>query len=70
MLSGIDPLAKEHDLGKSIQAGSNTLKVEVATTLLNRLRVTNSEVFGKAKRQDYGLLGPIEIRPYYFSALT
>jgi hypothetical protein len=38
--------------------------VEVATTLLNRLRVVTPAVYGPAKPQAYGLLGPVRLTPY------
>jgi hypothetical protein len=40
------------------------LVVEVASTLNNRLRVTNPAVFGGSARQAYGLVGPVRIVPY------
>jgi hypothetical protein len=38
--------------------------VEVATTLLNRLRVSDPGVYGIASRQAFGLVGPVLIVPY------
>ncbi|WP_345151330.1 glycosyl hydrolase [Arthrobacter ginkgonis] len=52
------------DLGTALHPGENTIEIEVATTLLNRLRVSNPTVFGVAGRQRYGLIGPVELVPY------
>jgi hypothetical protein len=57
----LDPVA---DLGPWLRPGPNTVEVEVATTLLNRLRITSPAVFGIAARQAYGLLGPVHLRWY------
>jgi hypothetical protein len=57
-------LASAIDLGGLLRAGQNTIEVEVATTLLNRLRVVTPAVYGPAKPQAYGLLGPVELTPY------
>ena len=40
------------------------IEVEVASTLLNRLRVVTPEVYGAAARQSYGLAGPVRLVPY------
>jgi hypothetical protein len=57
------------DLGTALKPGPNTLTITVATTLLNRLRVTRPTVF-TAPRQDYGLIGPVTITPYVDSPLS
>ena len=36
----------------------------VATTLLNRLRVTRPAEFAARTKQAYGLLGPVKLTPY------
>ncbi|WZH52161.1 MAG: glycosyl hydrolase [Nocardioides alkalitolerans] len=59
-----DPLRTTVDLGRRLQRGANTIEVEVATPLLNRLRTVTPEVYGVATRQNYGLLGPVRILPY------
>ncbi|GAA0449056.1 hypothetical protein Ade02nite_57920 [Paractinoplanes deccanensis] len=61
-LPPIDVLQPVADV--ALRAGRNTIEVEVATTLLNRLRTTSPEVFGIAARQGYGLLGPVSLRWY------
>ena len=58
-------LASSLDLGSSLlRAGRNTITVEVATTLLNRLRVVTPGIYGIASRQAYGLIGPVQLVPY------
>ncbi|MFE7327461.1 glycosyl hydrolase [Streptomyces sp. NPDC057565] len=59
-----DQVTRVVDLGSRLRQGSNTVEVEVATTLLNRLRVADAPVFGAATRQAYGLLGPVRVVPY------
>jgi hypothetical protein len=46
------------DVGRYLVAGENTIQVQVATTLNNRLRVEQPDVFASQPRQDHGLLGP------------
>ncbi|MFI1993388.1 glycosyl hydrolase [Actinoplanes sp. NPDC020271] len=62
LLPPIDVLEPVVDL--TLGPGRNTIEVEVATTLLNRLRTTSPAVFGVAARQAYGLLGPVSLRWY------
>jgi hypothetical protein len=52
------------DLGDRLRPGQNTIEVEVATTLNNRLRVTDPTIFGGSRRQNYGLIGPVTLTPY------
>lgn len=63
-LPSVDQLAVEFDIGDWLRSGSNTLEVELATTLLNRLRVSDPAVYGIAARQSFGLVGPVLIVPY------
>ncbi|WP_324612302.1 glycosyl hydrolase [Streptomyces sp. AS58] len=65
-----DQLTPRVDVGPYLRRGANTVEVEVATTLLNRLRVANAPVFGGAKRQNYGLVGPVRLVPYGRAPLT
>jgi hypothetical protein len=51
------------DLGAALNPGANTLTITIATTLLNRLRVTRPTVYTQPS-QDYGLIGPVTITPY------
>lgn len=57
-------LTSRLDLGDLLRAGENTLEVEVATSLINRLRTVTPAVYGIAARQNYGLLGPVRVLPY------
>lgn len=57
-------LASGMDLGTLLRPGPNTIQVEVATTLFNRLRVVTPSVYGIASRQSYGLIGPVWLTPY------
>ena len=52
------------DLGSLLRPGMNTIEVEVATTLINRLRTVTPAIYGVATRQAYGLLGPVRLLPY------
>lgn len=63
----LPPLAQVNtlvDLGDRLQPGRNVIEVEVATTLNNRLRVSDPAVFGGSRRQNYGLIGPVTVQPY------
>jgi hypothetical protein len=59
-----DPLDPVVDLGRRLVPGRNEIEVEVASTLLNRLRVVTPAVYGVATRQVYGLVGPVRLVPY------
>jgi hypothetical protein len=52
------------DLGTSLRPGANTIEIEVASTLINRLRTVTPAIYGIATRQDYGLIGPVVLTPY------
>ncbi|WP_328529612.1 glycosyl hydrolase [Nocardioides sp. NBC_00368] len=64
LLPPCDPMDPVVDLGHTLVAGSNTIEVEVASTLLNRLRTVTPSVYGVAARQSYGLAGPVRLVPY------
>ncbi|WP_461060842.1 glycosyl hydrolase [Streptomyces pseudoechinosporeus] len=68
-LPPLDQLTPRVDVGAYLRRGSNTIEVEVATTLQNRLRVSNAPVFGANKQQAYGLIGPVRLVPYGRAAL-
>ncbi|MEV0385859.1 glycosyl hydrolase [Nonomuraea sp. NPDC050643] len=62
-----DPVDQIHpvlDLGRHLRRGTNTIEVEVATPLGNRLRVADPAVYGGLARQPYGLMGPVRLVPY------
>jgi len=62
-LPPVDPMSPVVPAGPYLKAGDNTLVIEVATPLGNRLRVTNPDVFGSRTRQAYGLMGPVRLVP-------
>ncbi len=59
-----DQLDVLFDVGPWLKQGVNTIEVEVATTLLNRMRVAEPSVYGIATRQAYGLVSPLDLMPY------
>ncbi|KOT42619.1 alpha-L-rhamnosidase [Streptomyces caelestis] len=59
-----DRMSPVIDVGPLLRRGENTIEVEVATPLVNRLRTTRPEVFGSLARQDHGLVGPVKLVPY------
>jgi hypothetical protein len=63
-LPPVDQLDIEFDIGAYLKSGKNSLAIEVATTLLNRMRIVEPDVYGVATRQAFGLVGPVIIAPY------
>ncbi|MDO0924272.1 glycosyl hydrolase [Streptomyces sp. TG1A-8] len=63
-LAPADRLHPVVDLGGRLRSGDNVIEVEVATPLINRLRVAQPAVFGAVARQAYGLTGPVRLVPY------
>ncbi|GAA3960083.1 glycosyl hydrolase [Actinomadura viridis] len=63
-LPAVDQINPVVDAGPYLRRGANTIEVEVATTLNNRLRVSDPAVYGNAARQNYGLIGPVRLVPY------
>ncbi len=63
-LPPVDHLHPVVDLGGCLRRGDNTIEVEVATTLGNRLRVCDPSVYGTMAAQPYGLIGPVRLTPY------
>jgi hypothetical protein len=60
-----DQISRHLDLAGHLKEGTNTITVRVATTLRNRLRVTDGySAQAKMPRQQYGLIGPVRITPY------
>ncbi|MBF8184642.1 alpha-L-rhamnosidase [Nonomuraea sp. K274] len=69
----LDPVDQLHpvlDLGPHLRRGTNTIEVEVATPLGNRLRVADPAVYGGLTRQPYGLVGPVRLVPYKEKRVT
>ncbi|WP_017975541.1 glycosyl hydrolase [Actinopolyspora halophila] len=52
------------DVGGFLRQGRNTIEIETASTLINRMRVFRSEVYGAVDRARYGLAGPVRLVPY------
>jgi hypothetical protein len=52
------------DLGSLVRPGQNTVRVQVASTLLNRLRVHRPAEFGSRTPTVNGLLCPVTLKPY------
>ena len=63
-LDPVDQIGLVLDVGPYLRRGRNTIQVEVATPLENRLRVSDPAVYAVAGRGAYGLLGPVRIVPY------
>ncbi|WGL51858.1 glycosyl hydrolase [Nocardioides sp. BP30] len=59
-----DVLDTAVDVGDLLHAGRNLIEVEVASTLINRLRTVTPAVYGVVPRQAYGLVGPVRLIPY------
>ena len=64
LLPPCDPMDAVVDLGHVLVPGVNQIEVEVASTLINRLRTVTPSVYGVAARQNYGLVGPVRLVPY------
>jgi hypothetical protein len=70
-LGPVDRLNPVVDLGTALlRPGPNVVEVEVATPLINRLRVAQPAVFGGVARQDHGLVGPVRLVPYVQARLS
>jgi hypothetical protein len=63
-LPPVDLMNPAVDIGSALRPGSNVIELEVASTLLNRLRVVSPDVFSGTSRQRYGLMGPVRLVPY------
>jgi hypothetical protein len=59
-----DVLDTTVDVGPLLRRGRNVVEVEVASTLINRLRTVTPAVYGPVPRQAYGLVGPVRLVPY------
>jgi hypothetical protein len=59
-----DVLDTTVDVGPLLRRGRNVIEVEVASTLINRLRTVTPEVYAAVPRQAYGLVGPVRLVPY------
>lgn len=57
-------LSPQPDIGRLLHPGRNTIEVEVATSLINRLHTVTPPIHGIATPQDCGLLTSVRLRPY------
>jgi hypothetical protein len=58
------------DVSHHLRTGTNTIDVEVATTLRNRLRTLDEYTeFATVERQPYGLVGPVRLVPFGEAAI-
>ncbi|MGI5439730.1 glycosyl hydrolase [Streptomyces shenzhenensis] len=60
----VDRLHPVADVGALLRRGANVIEIEVATPLINRLRVVQPAVFGGVSRQAHGLVGPVRLVPH------
>ncbi|WP_210491766.1 glycosyl hydrolase [Patulibacter sp. SYSU D01012] len=60
----VDPMDPRVDVGPYLHGGDNAIEVRVASTLLNAVRATPGTGAGSRARADYGLMGPVRLRPY------
>lgn len=60
----VDRLHPVADVGALLRRGTNVIEIEVATPLINRLRVVQPAVFGGVARQAHGLMGPVRLVPH------
>ncbi|MFT4082604.1 MAG: glycosyl hydrolase [Nocardioides sp.] len=63
-IDGLDALAPSIEIGQALRRGGNTITVTLGSTLLNRLRVSRSVLFGSQDRQRVGLIGPVTVTPW------
>ena len=63
-------LASSIDLRGMLRPGPNTIQVDVATTLINRIRLVTPSIYGIAKPLAYGLMGPVRLTPYAHAVAT
>lgn len=67
-LPPLDQLAVEFDVSIWLRNGTNSVEIEVATSLLNRMRVLQPDVYD-VDRQSFGLLG-VTLRPFRQEVVT
>lgn len=64
LVAHLDLTDTELDISEYVRSGRNTLRIEVASPLINRLRVVNPAVYGSIASQSYGLIGPVSVLPF------
>lgn len=60
----IDQISAQADISEFLKPGSNTIQVKVATTFNNRLYALDTKVAQRGIIQQYGLVGPVVVKPY------
>lgn len=58
-----DPFSLKYDIGAYVVNGTNTVEIDVASSLLSRMRVVFPDVCGGNERQAFGLVG-VTIQTY------
>ncbi|KAF9886174.1 hypothetical protein FE257_012000 [Aspergillus nanangensis] len=61
-LPALDQMALQYDISQWLKNGSNSIEIEVATSLLNRMRIVQPDIY-TPDRQAFGLLG-VRIKPF------
>jgi hypothetical protein len=61
LVDGVDLTDTDIDISDYVRQGANSVRVEVASPLINRLRLVNPGAYGAIAVQDYGLLGPVRV---------
>ncbi|KAI8170339.1 hypothetical protein K4K49_010136 [Colletotrichum sp. SAR 10_70] len=67
-LGALDQMAHRFDVSEWLRNGTNTLEIEVATSLINRMRAFQPQYYEQYARQKYGLRS-VTIRPFSQVAL-
>jgi hypothetical protein len=60
----VDQLAERIDISAWLTGGDNKIVLEVASNLINRLRLVDPVVYGVVTRQAVGLVGNVEVRHF------
>lgn len=60
----VDQLAERIDISGWLTGGDNKIVLEVASNLINRLRLVDPVVYGVVTRQAVGLVGNVEVRHF------
>ncbi|KAH7353831.1 secreted protein [Plectosphaerella cucumerina] len=69
-LGPVDQLGVEFDISPLLKAGSNEVVLEVATNLINKLRIVDPDVYAVVVRQAHGLVGTLEVKPYAIAKIA
>ncbi|KAJ9093721.1 hypothetical protein QFC21_006317 [Naganishia friedmannii] len=61
---GVDRLQSRHDITDYLRPGENKLRITIGTTLNNRLKQVNPEMFDGRATQAHGIKGPVKLVLY------